>query len=77
MAGGAREGMTMALSPEQQNQIVRLLQRESRNEISAILRSASSLLAWLADVVDAASDLWRRIRAAAAELWQNLRSMFI
>jgi len=69
--------MTMALSPEQQNQIVRLLQRESRNEISAILRSASSLLAWLADVVDAASDLWRRIRAAAAELWQNLRSMFI
>jgi len=77
MAGGAREGMTMALSPEQQNQIVRLLQRESRNEISAILRSASSLLAWLADVVDAASDLWRRIRAAAAELRQNLRSMFI
>jgi len=67
----------MALTQAQQNQIVRLLERQSSNQISAILRSASSLLAWLADVVDAASELWRRVREAAAEIWQSLRSLFI
>jgi hypothetical protein len=55
----------MGLSQEQQNQIVRLLERESSNEISAILRSASAFLGWLADVVD------------AAEVWQEIRGMFI
>jgi hypothetical protein len=67
----------MALTERQQDEIVRLLERQSRNSLAAILRSVSSFLDWLADAVDAASELWRQMRSYAHDIWQKMRGLFV
>lgn len=66
----------MTLTQRQQDDIVHLLERQSQSRLAAILRSVSSLLEWLADVVDAASELWRQIRSYGQDLWNKLRGLF-
>ncbi|MER5971261.1 hypothetical protein ACFYYR_13710 [Streptomyces sp. NPDC001922] len=67
----------VTLSNRQQAEIHRLLERESQTSLAAILRSVSAFLEWLADVLDAGSELLRRVRAYAHDIWQRVRRLFI
>lgn len=53
----------MALTPDQQDEIVRILNRESDSRIEIILRNVESFLSWLARV---ARHLYEIIQAARA-----------
>ncbi|MFC9329591.1 hypothetical protein [Kitasatospora sp. NPDC057015] len=67
----------MALTDYQKQRIVSLLERESQTRISAILRSAGTLLNWVAGVVDLGYELVQQVRATAPDILQRLRSIFL
>jgi hypothetical protein len=67
----------MGLSGAEVDRVVALLERESESKVARILRTASSLLDWLADVVDMASALWNRLKQFAADSWRDLREIFL
>ncbi|MGW6918385.1 hypothetical protein ACWGB8_31905 [Kitasatospora sp. NPDC054939] len=67
----------MALTAYQQQRIITLLERESQTEVAAILRSAATLLNWIAGVVDLGYELWHQVRATAQDVWQRLRSVLL
>jgi hypothetical protein len=66
----------MGLSGEEVDRVVALLERESESKIARILRTASALLDWLADVVDMASAMWSRLKQFTADIWRDLREIF-
>ncbi|OLT18197.1 hypothetical protein BJF78_12220 [Pseudonocardia sp. CNS-139] len=67
----------MGLSGAEVDRVVALLERESQTKVAQVLRTAAALLDWLADVVDMASALWGRLRQFAADIWRDLRGIFL
>ncbi|MDG4766445.1 hypothetical protein O7632_20415 [Solwaraspora sp. WMMD406] len=66
----------MALTRAQEQTIIRLLRKENRDKIQKILRTSASFLNWLADVIGAADEIYRRVRTAVADFLQDLRGLF-
>jgi ribosome biogenesis GTPase A len=46
-------------------------------QVARIPRTASALLDWLADVVDMASAMWSRLKQFTADIWRDLRRIFL
>jgi len=66
----------MSLTSAEEQWVISLLRKEKRDKIEKVLRTVAALMNWLADAIGIAADLYRRIRKAASEFWQDLRSIF-